>query len=365
MHDEEVKIPVKMGGSLPAVAYCATCKDKKENYKPLVVEEEHRGKPFRCPNDNIDSNVPPHLSRVVSGNVGKRWLRIERGIRNYELLYSPWRLNNHWGLWKPIDPWTHETKMEDPGTFWPSIRFLFLLIISAIIFHDTGFLWLVPENYLNLFSVFLFALAVCVVGNALGFQRGSSLRPLPRRECAVMIIFLAAFVVTALIYPFLMFVGVKWLLGVVTSYLVLDIFLGHTSNMIVRRIPAHVVRSMMHLFFSFLSVIAAWATFYGLASSGYRLKVPGGDLELDWFRALYLSGVAMLSFGSDINLKWDSGSRLVQLLIFLEHLFGLYFLVVLVAILIGWVNNPAYQEPLDWNDVVTSHCRRKSQATRC
>jgi hypothetical protein len=128
---------------------------------------------------------------------------------------------------------------------------------------------------------------------------------------------------------------VSCLAWAVCIFLIADILLSHTSIAFISRFPAHPIRSVVFALVSLFTVAVSFAALYLTRSTDF--SVP-----LTLVRAIYFSVVTMTTLGfGDIYPLCDA--TLVQLLVIAELLVGIYFVVVLLAVVASWAN----QRPAD------------------
>lgn len=109
---------------------------------------------------------------------------------------------------------------------------------------------------------------------------------------------------------------------------IIDILLSTTSVAFISRFPGHPLQAAVLTLISFVSIAVAFAIFYVSSLDSF-------NVVLTPVSAIYFSLVTLATVGyGDIHVC--SNERLYQLLIVLEIVVGLYFLVILLAIISSW-----------------------------
>ncbi len=117
-------------------------------------------------------------------------------------------------------------------------------------------------------------------------------------------------------------------LGLLSFLAIVDVLLSSTSIAFVSRFPAHPLRSALITLVSFVTLATSFAVFYQFSPASF-------NVSLNPLRAAYFSTVTLATLGyGDIHPA--TGAWWYQLLVMVELFVGLYFLVILFAIVSSW-----------------------------
>lgn len=136
--------------------------------------------------------------------------------------------------------------------------------------------------------------------------------------------------------------------GLLSITMIIDILLVNTGVAFKSRYPLDVFRTMLCTWFVFIQIIIAFSIFFLLLRDNFK------DIDLNWFKSIYFSFVTITTLGyGDIQIKTEAWW--LQFTVILELIVGLYFLVVVFAIITSWANLvPAAIERKPLRDVLES-----------
>lgn len=122
--------------------------------------------------------------------------------------------------------------------------------------------------------------------------------------------------------------------GLLLLWRFVDIFLSNTSITFTSRLPESALRSVLFSFTSFAQIVLLYAYFYCILDD-FGVVGPKETLTFSVMDAVYYSfgTIATVGYGS-----LEPKGPLGQLLIVSELLFGLYFVVIILAQVGAWTN---------------------------
>jgi|GEM_PF-5813752 len=128
-------------------------------------------------------------------------------------------------------------------------------------------------------------------------------------------------------------------------YIIIDIIFVNTSIAFTSRSPASPLRTTVLALLSFFSIPLAFSAVFALIPSHFS---PPLD---NFVRAIYFSFITITTIGYG-DIKPYPEAWLPQILIVVEVILGVYFLVILIAIMSNWANNQRlYSEIKSLDDV--------------
>jgi hypothetical protein len=120
-------------------------------------------------------------------------------------------------------------------------------------------------------------------------------------------------------------------MSLIALFLLLDILISNTSMAFISRFPAHALRTVLFMAFSFLQIAIVFAVLYVLFGTFNRALNP--------ISATYFSAVTITTLGyGDIYLTKDAW--IGQVIVVCQLVVGVYFLGTLLAVVAAWANAP-------------------------
>lgn len=131
---------------------------------------------------------------------------------------------------------------------------------------------------------------------------------------------------------------VTFIIGIL--YIILDIVFTHTAIVFVTSQPADTLRSLVLVLLSLLTVVVSFAVLYILDQGDFK-----DYQQLTKFSMVYFSFVTITTLGYG-DISPCPQATIAQLLIMAEGIIGLYFIVVVFATIVNWMNTVSPRRPV-------------------
>jgi hypothetical protein len=306
-------------GKLPykTIGYCGTCKKEFGEANP-----DYLGCRIEC--------RPKDLARVIfNDDVAKWWLRIEAFLWKWQIQYSPFAIFRLIAQWMN-NKWRDCTKYYVKRMKSPCITRFFLWFDTKFTASKWPALFCYNKpfqagHYLSL-NFFIIIIALFVEGHN---------RPI----CLTL---------ECIIYSV-----VESILVLLLIWRAFDILITNTSITFTSRTPVNPLRSVVFTILAFIQIVLIYAYVYGALCDMNFMKSKAGCRSI--MDAIYFSfgTIATVGYGKLIPLH-----PIGQLFIISELLYGLFFVVIILAQVGSWASiSKVEMGSYQWDDIMIADSR--------